>query len=137
MANKRASGFTLIELMIVIAIVGILAAIAYPSYTRQMQQSRRADCEGVMMQLAAAMERDFSRNNAYRDIITLGNFPNQCPLTGTPTYGLSVPAVAATTYTLQAAPVAGGPQASDACGTLTLTNLMDKGSGGSVADCWK
>jgi len=136
MIAKHTTGFTLIELMIAVAIVGILASIAYPSYVNQMQKTRRADCEGTLMQLAGAMERDFSRNNKYRDIVTLGNFSNQCPIDGgTKTYGLSVSAVTDTTYTLTAAPA--GPQASDSCGTLTLTNRMDKGSGGAVADCWK
>lgn len=141
MTSTRLRGFTLIEMMIVVAIVGILAAIAYPSYTRQMQQSRRADCQGVMMQLAAAMERDFSRGNRYRDIIALGNFPNQCPLTGTKTYGLALalPAGGAppTTYTITATPEAGGPQESDTCGALSLTNTLVKGSGGPLVDCWK
>ncbi len=136
MTGKRASGFTLIEMMIVVAIIGILASIAYPSYVNQMRQSRRADCEGVLMQLASAMERDFSRNNKYRDIVTLGNFSDQCPVDGgTKTYGVAVQAVTDTTYTLEAVPT--GPQLSDACGTLTLTNQLKKGSGGAVADCWK
>jgi type IV pilus assembly protein PilE len=118
--------------------VGILAAIAYPSYTSQMQQTRRADCEGVLMQLAGAMERDFSRNNQYRNIITAGAFPaNQCPLDGgTATYNLSINPVTATTFQLNATPV--NAQVADACGTLTLTNQMTKGqSSGTTAQCWQ
>lgn len=137
MTGRKISGFTLIELIITVAIVGILAAIAYPSYTSQMQQTRRADCEGVLMQLAGAMERDFSRNNQYRDIITAGAFTaNQCPLDGgTATYNLSVNPVTATTFQLNAVPV--NAQATDSCGTLTLTNQMLKGSAGTPAQCWQ
>jgi type IV pilus assembly protein PilE len=140
MAAKKTNGFTLIELMIVMAIIGILAAIAYPSYTRHMQDSRRADCEGALMQLAAAMERNFSRNNAYSDIIAAGNFSGQCPLQGTPMYNLSIPPalLTPTTYTLWATPVAGSPQANDACGRLSLTNTLQKGQAtGTLAQCWK
>ena len=69
MTGKTTNGFTLIELVIGIAIIGILASIAYPSYMNQMRQAKRTDCEAGLMQLASAMERDFSRRNAYRDII--------------------------------------------------------------------
>lgn len=137
MAHTKARGFTLIEMMIVVAIVGILAAIAYPSYTRQVQQAKRADCQADMMEIAGIMERDYSRNNSYRNIFTAGVVANnQCPIDGgTQTYVLSFVGNPATTYTLQAVPA--GAQASDSCGTLTLTNTLAKGSGGPVTDCWK
>jgi type IV pilus assembly protein PilE len=124
--------------MIAVAIVAILASIAYPSYLSQMQNTRRADCEGALLQWASVMERDFSRNNQYRDVIAAGVLSNnQCPLDGgTATYNLTYAALTATTYTLQAAPT--GPQAGDPCGTLTLTNTLVKGqSSGTTADCWQ
>lgn len=128
------------ELVIALAIVGILAAIAVPAYTNQMQQTRRAECGGGLMQLASAMEKDFSRNgNSYRNIITAGVFNrNTCPMDGAgpATYNLSVSAVTASTYTLTAAPT--GAQANDPCGNLTLTNLLQKGqANGTIADCWQ
>lgn len=138
MASRKATGFTLVELMIVVAIVAILAAIAYPSYVSQLQQTRRADCEGILMQLASVMERDFSRNNQYQDLITPGTFSNQCPIDGAAYYRLSYFALTPTTYTLQAAPVAGTPQETDPCGTLTLDNTMQKGqSSSTTAECWQ
>jgi len=137
MTGKNATGFTLIEIMIAITIVGILASIAYPSYVNQMQQTRRADCEAALMQLASVMERDFSRNNQYRNLIAAGNFSNQCPIDGgTASYNLGYQALTATTYTLRAAPA--GSQAGDPCGNLTLTNRLLKGqSSGTLAECWQ
>ena len=137
MTGRYANGFTLIEIMITIVIVGILASIAYPSYVNQMQQARRADCQAALMQLAGVMERDFSRNNQYRNLIAAGGFPNQCPIDGgNASYTLGYQALTATTYTLQATPA--GPQAGDPCGTLTLTNTLLKGqSSGTLAECWQ
>lgn len=62
---RRNKGFTLIELMITVAIVGILASIAYPSYIRQVQQSRQADAQGEVMELASAMEAYRAKNFSY------------------------------------------------------------------------
>jgi len=137
MTGKKANGFSLVELMIALAIVGILASIAYPSYVTQMQQARRADCEAALMQLAGVMERDFTRNNQYRDLIAAGGFSGQCPIDGgNASYTLGYQALAATTYTLQATPA--GAQAGDPCGTLTLTNTLQKGqSSGTLAECWQ
>jgi type IV pilus assembly protein PilE len=141
---KRQYGFTLIELMIVIAIIAILASIAYPAYQDQVRKSRRADCEGSLLGLANALERYYTANNRFTGT-SLGTnagdiFPAQCPIDGgTATYDLSVTAASASAYTIQAAPT--GPQTSDKCGTLTLTSTGVKGvsgatSGITAADCW-
>jgi type IV pilus assembly protein PilE len=137
MTGKHKTGFSLIELVIAMAVIGILASIAYPSYVRQMQQARRADCEAALMQLASVMERDFSRNNQYQNLIAAGNFSGQCPIDGgAASYNLGYQALTATTYTLQATP--SGAQAGDPCGTLTLTNTLQKGqSSGTLAECWQ
>ena len=58
-------GFTLVELMIAVAIVGILASIAYPSYQDSVRKSRRADAKGALLGFANAMERHFTENNSY------------------------------------------------------------------------
>lgn len=66
-SGKRQSGFTLIEVMIVVAIVGILAAIAYPSYQEIVRQTRRADAYSALMDIMARQERYFTDNNSYTD----------------------------------------------------------------------
>lgn len=137
-------GFTLIELMIVVAIVGILAAIAYPSYTEHVRRGNRADAQASLMELAQLMERNFTRLGRYTTD-TAGTAAPTLPFTTSPKdggraiYDLSLSAITATTYTLQAAPRAGGSMASDRCGSLTLTNTGLKGqaAGAAAADCWR
>lgn len=145
---KNQQGFNLIELMIVVAIVGIIAAFAYPSYREQVFETRRTDCAGALVSLGNAMERYFTVNNTYQGAAAGGAdtgapavFATTCPVDGgTPTYNLTIQAATAATYTLQAVPV--GPQAGDRCGTFTLTNTGMKGVTGAEAgltwqDCWR
>lgn len=65
-SRREHHGFTLIELMIVVAIIGILAAVAYPSYQEHVKSSRRAEAQSALMGLAAAMERHFTASNTYK-----------------------------------------------------------------------
>lgn len=141
---KKRNGFTLVELMIALAIASILAAIAYPSYQDSVRKSRRADCEGALVGFASAMERYFTTNNVYTGAGPAGAdtgaptvYFTQCPVGGgTPSYNLTIQAATATTYTLQAAPI--NAQANDACGTLSLSQANVKtASGGTVASCWQ
>lgn len=112
--NKKYKGFTLIEVMVVVAIVAILAAIAVPSYNDSVTKSRRADAQSALMGLSQAMERHFTQNNTYESAIT-GTvpqppdiFPTQSPIDGSAKfYNLRVTAVTATTYILQAQPING------------------------------
>ena len=144
---KKQHGFNLVELMVVVAIVGIIVAIAYPSYTEQVRKSRRAECAGAVTSLGSAMERYFTVNSTYRGAADGGAdtgapavYETQCPVDGgTPTYNLTISAANASTYTVQAAPT--GKQADDKCGTLTLTNTGRKGVSGASSgvtwqDCW-
>lgn len=134
---RKGKGFTLIELMIVVAIVGILASIAYPSYQRYIEESRRSDARASLLQLAQFMERHYTANGTY--LLADGSAPalpfSEAPRDGNNKfYDLTLGNMAAGTFTLSAAPK--GAMAGDACGTLTLTQAGVKGAGGNVADCW-
>lgn len=135
-------GFTLIELMIVVAIIGIIAAIAYPSYQEYVRNAKRADAETTLMELAHFMERYYTGNGKY--VKADGTAPalpfTEAPKDGaakTYTLGFAQGSPTASTYTLQAAPK--GSMANDKCGTLTLAHTGAKGqkAGMTLADCWK
>ena len=144
-------GFTLIELMIVVVIMGILAAFAYPNYTRYIVESRRSDAQIALTQLAAQEEKYFSQCNTYIATPYTGGSVVLCTGLGTyPTassngfYTLSVAsATIATTFTATATPVAGTTQAADGAFTITHTGLKqwDKNNDSDYLDAgentWK
>lgn len=135
MKSKRQQGFTLIELMIVVVIVGILLGIGIPSYQRSIIRSSRADAKSVLLGLGQAMERHYSRAFTYEGAAAGGAdtgapdgdvFVSQAPLEGgNPLYNLSITAADATSYTVRATPIAGTRQAND--GFLQLTSLGRRG----------
>jgi len=139
-------GFTLIEVMIVVAILGVIAAIAFPSYMESVRKSRRADAKSALMAASQAMEKYFTEHQAYyvtaTQQATLGSnaadvYPTTSP-DGYYTLSFSV-GPTASAYSLQAAPTAGKGQTSDKCGTFSINQLGAKGvSGGSLnaATCW-
>ena len=134
----RSLGFTLLEVMIVCAIVAILAAIAYPSYQSSVQKSRRAEAKTALLGVAAQMERWSTEKSSYAGA-TLGAsapavFANRSENSY---YNLSLANLTATTYTARAAPT--GAQTGDPCGTLTYTEQGIKSvTGGTwtTAQCW-
>ena len=141
--DGRSRGFTLIEMMIVAAVMAILAAVAYPNYTRYVLRAKRADAKQQLLQAAQWTERYLTANGRYPPAtVALPSALQQAPSSGTKNYAISYSAREATTYTLQAAPE--GASAQDECGTLTLNHQGVKLAAGisnaansQVQTCWK
>lgn len=144
-STRKSRGFTLIEAMIVVAVVAVLAGVAYPSYQRQIMKVRRSDAHESLMKAAALQEQFYMDNKRYAtkmselgSVDTSGN-PTDSPLSRERYYTVTVSASTATTFKVQAAPVSTGPQAKDTyCDKLTLDEQgkKDKTGTATVADCW-
>lgn len=129
-------GFTLIEVMIVVAIIGILAAIAYPSYDEYVKRGNRTEGQAFLSDVAARQERYFSQNNAYitaaANVAKLG-LSSTSSATGKYTLGL---AGGGGGYTLTATQTFGDSK----CGNLSLNALGVKGRSGTgktLEECWR
>lgn len=129
--NHQNKGFTLIELMIVVVIIGIIAAIAYPSYQDSVRKARRADAQSQMMELASFMERFYTENNQYHQINDASAAAVSLPGgIDSDYYDYSLSGLSATTYTIDGART--GSQTADTCGDLAITN-----TGGKIpSNCW-
>lgn len=136
-AKKKTEGFTLIELMIVVAIIGILAAIAFPAYQSYVEKTRRGQAQADLLELVQFMERRYSNRFDYRK--TGGGNPdlpfNTSPRAGNPVaYNITFSsAVTRDRYTLKAAPTT--LQAGDSCGTLTVDEEGNRTP--TTGGCWK
>ena len=148
-SGSKNRGFTLIELMITVAILAIITAIAYPSYTENVRRGKRAEVRSALLEDAQYMERFFTENSSY--LISANNAQPALPNTVIPrgatgaaiTYNIRFaanPARTATTYVLEAIPA--NSMAADPCNGFTLNHVGQRGSttppteGKTTADCW-
>ncbi|POF40326.1 pilus assembly protein [Pseudomonas laurylsulfativorans] len=125
-------GFTLIEIMIVIAIIGIVMTIAAPSFTEYLNKGRRAEVTGLLSEQAQLLERFYSQKNVYTDATGLS--------AGNDYYNIT-PTLTDQTFLLTAVRKADSSMATDKCGDLTITNtgvlgMVNAKSGLTSKDCW-
>ena len=134
--SHRTGGFTLIELMIVVAIIAILASIAYPAYQEHILRTRRTTASGCVLDMAQFMERYHTTNMSYAGAaIVPAN--HACIAEMADFYDFSLGEVDASTFSITATPR--GAQLKDTkCGALSVNQAGLKGSTGtaSVSDCW-
>ncbi|MGE5470743.1 MAG: type IV pilin protein [Bacteroidota bacterium] len=131
--SSSQKGFTLVELMIVVAIIGILSAIAYPNYMEYVRSSARADAKAALMENAQYLERYQTTSNKYD--VAAGVISSVSPKGASGSavrYNITLAVPGATTYTLTATPT--GAQAVDRCGTLTLTANGTRSP--TTSGCW-
>jgi len=139
--SNRLGGFTLIEVMIVVVVIALLAAIAIPSYSSYMLKSRRVDGVSFLTEVASEQIRFSSENNRFAT--TMAELGYGEDATANSEEGFYTVSIATSngnqSYVLTATPVASGPQANDAeCAVLTLNSSKQKtvSGTGTPADCW-
>lgn len=146
-AYARQAGFTLIELMIVVAIVAIISAIAYPSYMNYVVNTKRTAATTTLMEIAERQQQFFMDNKRYAANLTeLGYAANPLIVDdqGNSTaagdiaaaYSVSLSNIAATTYTITAAPLNQQLKHDTKCGSLTLDQRGAQAATGGSDDCW-
>lgn len=138
----RQVGLTLVELMVVVAVMSVIAAIAYPLYTNQTQKARRADAKVALETVALAQERFYTINGRYT--ANLASLQVSADIQGGTSdkgyYTVSAPTLAggAQGFSVTAAPASGGAQAGDSgnCASFTIDQLGTKSATGSASNCW-
>lgn len=131
--TMKIRGFTLIELMITVAVLAIIMAIAVPAYQNQVEKTRRADAIAGLMSASQAFERCFTRENSY-ETCTLPTY-NGTDTSPDGFYDITVSS-SATGYTLTATADTAGPQKNDDCSPFTLDHLGNQTADSTTARCW-
>ena len=145
--KKAQYGVTLLELMIVVAIVAIISAFAFPSYMQYVVTTKRTVATSAMLQIADRQQQFFMDNKQFTgDLTNLGFAANPLVLAddGNSTgagdadavYSISLSNVAVTTYTITAAPLHGQASRDTDCANLTLDQAGARGNSAGGDDCW-
>lgn len=147
MELKNVTGFTIIELMFAILVLGALLAIAYPVYQNQLLDARRADATAALLEVVARQERFFAQNGNYSNNLGAGGLEldaaaNPAFITSDRAYyevRITAFDAATQTFTLTASAPAGSVQQNDTqCGDFTVTNFGEQDSEfGNAQDCWQ
>lgn len=142
--KTKVQGFTIIEVLVVVAILGILAAIAIPGYTKYVTNARRADGKSALVAAAQAMERYYTNNYDYGSMngtdYSGADIPDK---SDQELYNITVTEANATDFSIEAVADPNGKQAGDTlCKTLTINHLGEKGAKNAqntdtTDDCWK
>jgi len=133
--KQKISGFTLIELMVTVAIIGLLAAVALPSYRSSVLRSARSEGKSALLEVATRQEQYYLDNKTYTTDMTALGLSASPYITEGGNYSVSAAATTniAIDYTLTAAPQGGQVKDTD-CGSFTLNSNGVKGA--ASADCW-
>jgi type IV pilus assembly protein PilE len=147
MRPNRSRGFTLIELMIAVVVLGILAAVAIPNYTQYVNRSNRAAAQQVLLEVAGTLERNFTTNGCYAFSSVAecragaGTAPalgrTQAPIEGAARYTIGVRYPTATTFVLTATRT--GSMSTDPCGDFVIDQTGQKTTANGslpVGQCW-
>jgi len=146
MTHRKQTGITLLELMVVVAIISLISAFAYPSYVQFVVKAKRGVGKSILMQVADRQQQFFMDNKRYAVTLTQLGFAND-PLVladdgnvvaagdAASVYSVSLANTSATTYTAVAAPQM-NQAAKDTCGSLSLTHTGAKSASGVGQDCW-
>ena len=134
-SNRSAEGFTLMELIVVILIIGILVAIAIPSYQQYVTRANRAEARAVLLETSQALERCFTRLNAYNDAGCTVTFPVNSE---SGIYQVTATTLTAVTYVLTATPTGAQLTRDTLCGNFILnqTGVRTVSGTGDFAACW-
>jgi len=144
----RQRGVTLLELLIVVAIIALISSFAYPSYMRYVVNTKRTAATSALLQIADRQQQFFMDNKTFSaDLTDLGFAANPYVIAddgttaalgdGDATYTISLSNVAATTYTITAVPLAGQLKRDTECGSLILNQAGARSSSGGGDDCWR
>jgi type IV pilus assembly protein PilE len=132
-------GFTLVELMVVIGIIAILAALVYPSYVREVVKTKRSTGAACLMEEAQFMERYYTTHMTYKAAALPGDMACATDLNGVYTFAVAAGADEDTTYTLTAVPQGRQAAKDSLCGTMTVDEKGAKsvsGSASSASECF-